>query len=311
MTPLLTLVTTCKPFRGEFEQIQTNALVSWAKLVPTCEVVIGGNEPGVRERCQTLEFRHIEEIPRTSSGTPLLNGLLEAAERVAAAELIGLTNADIMLTSEVLVALEQIKAKFEKFLLIARRWNVDLERTWNFDDASWESRLRDFARSHGKLEPVYGGIDLFIYPKGVWGTMLPPFAIGRGRWDSALIFEACKKKIPVVDVTPVVTCVHQNHSYIHHPQAAEGVFKGPEAVTNNKLLGGEENIFTSLNASHILDETGLHRQLDLYPPFLLRRMATWPALYRPLRPLAAIVRLAAPSWRRFTRFCARSDDATS
>jgi hypothetical protein len=36
----------------------------------------------------------------------------------------------------------------------------------------------------------------------------------------------------------------------------------------------------------------------LFPPYLLRQLATLPALHPRLRPLAPVVRLLAPWWRK-------------
>ncbi|MER3422868.1 MAG: hypothetical protein C4293_06190 [Nitrospiraceae bacterium] len=299
MTPP-TIFTTCKPFKGEFKTIQANALTSWAKLRPWCEVIIFGNEDGVAESCKELGIRHVEEVPRSEYGTPLMNGLFKAAEREASSDILVFVNADIMLTNDLMPAVQRVATAFGNFLLIARRWNVDMKEGWDFSTSAWDSRLRAYARRNGRLEPVYGGIDLFVYVRGMWQE-IPPFAIGRGRWDSALIYMAIRSGVPVIDATEVVTCVHQNHGYAHHPQDASGVFKGPEAVRNNELLGGDEYILTSLNATYLLTASGMRRQIDFYPPHLLRRLATFPALYKPLKPFAPIVRMLAPSWRKIQR----------
>src|SRR6185295_13661097 len=126
------------------------------------------------------------------------------------ADLLAYVNADIMLTANLVQAAERIQEQFPRFLLIARRWNLNLECEWDFTQPDWAARLRDYARTHGDLEPAYGGMDLFVYPRGLWEE-LPPFAIGRGRWDSALIYHARKTGVPVVDATAAMTIVHQNH----------------------------------------------------------------------------------------------------
>lgn len=105
--------------------------------------------------------------------------------------------------------------------------------------------------------------------------------------------------VPVVDATAVVTCVHQNHGYAHHPNDKAGVFTGPEASRNTELLGGDEFIFTALNATHVLTASGVRRRVDVNPLYVLRKLAVAPALYPALRPLAPLVRSLAPVWRRF------------
>jgi hypothetical protein len=202
-----------------------------------------------------------------------------------------------MLTSDLTAAVEAVQNRFDRFLMIARRWNVELADDWDFRSPSWEAKLRAYVREHGIIEPSYGGVDLFVYRRGLWNR-LKPFAIGRTRWDSALIYEARKLCAPVIEATRVVTAVHPNHDYSHDPQDTPGVFKGPEALRNQSLLGGDEFIFTSLNATHVLTESGIRQNRVLFPPYLLRQLATLPALYPRLRPLAPVVRMLAPWWRR-------------
>ena len=293
---LLTLFTTCKPFVGEFSRIQRNAITSWSRLRPSCDILIFGNEPGVGDCCREVGARQVAEVPRSDFGTPLLNGLFSSAEQATKSELLGCVNADIMLTSDLWSAIETVRRSFSRFLLIARRWNVTVDCDWDFDARDWETRLQAYARTQGDLEPIYGGMDVFVYPRGMWQD-LPPFAIGRGRWDSALIYQARIRDIPVIDATDRIVSVHQNHGYGHHPQHSKGVFKGPESVRNFQLLGGEEYIFSALNATHVLTSAGLRRRIVLFPPHFLRKLATLPALYPSLGLLTPVVRLMAPVWR--------------
>lgn len=299
MTVSLTLFTTCKPFEGKFACVQRNALRSWA-LGPVCDVVIFGDEPGVRECCEEFGFRQVPTVDRTHLGTPLVSHLFEAVEHATCSDLLAFVNADIMLTSDLTPAVEAVQNRFDRFLMIARRWNMELADDWDFKSPSWEANLRAYAREHGTIEPSYGGVDLFVYRRGLW-KQLRPFAIGRTRWDSALIYEARKLSAPVIDATRVVTAVHPNHDYSHYPQNTPGVFKGPEALRNQSLLGGEEFIFTPLNATHVLAESGIRRNRIWFPPYVLRQLATLPALYPRLRPLSPVVRLLTPWWRRLRR----------
>ncbi len=304
MTSPLTLFTTCKPFEGKFALIQRNALRSWKSLQPACEVIVFGDEPGVSECCEELGFRHVPVVSRNEYGTPLLDGLFDAAEHMATSDILALVNADIMLTSDLIPAVERVRARFRQFLLITRRWNVEIEKEWDFESPEWESQLRLYARAHGTLESFYGGVDLFVYPRGTW-KKLSPFAIGRFRWDSALIRQARELRVPVVDATEVVTCLHPIHDYSHHPEGTTGVFRGPEAVRNVELMGGEEFVFTPLNATHLLTSSRIHRKVDFYPPYLLRRLAMLTAVYAPLHPLAPVVLRLAPWWRKLRRLVER------
>ena len=42
---------------------------------------------------------------------------------------------------------------------------------------------------------------------------VPPFAIGRLKWDNWLVWKARVQGFPIIDVTEAVTIVHQNHEY--------------------------------------------------------------------------------------------------
>jgi 2-polyprenyl-3-methyl-5-hydroxy-6-metoxy-1,4-benzoquinol methylase len=67
---------------------------------------------------------------------------------------------------------------------------------------------------------------------------------------------------------------------------------------NEELLGGEQFIFTALNATHRLTSAGLERQRILAPARLLRSLATLPALHPRLSVLGRVVKLLAPAWRK-------------
>ena len=154
MTVSLTLFTTCKPFEGKAARVQRNALRSWA-LGPL-QVVVFGDEPGVREICEEFGFCQIPTVDRTPLGTPLVSHLFEAVEN-ATCRLLAFVNADIMLTSDLIAAFEAVQNRFERFLMIARRWNVELADDWDFMSPSWEAKLRAYVREHGTIEPSYGG----------------------------------------------------------------------------------------------------------------------------------------------------------
>ena len=295
----ITLFTTCKPFRGEAARLQRNALRSWSRLRPTPEILVFGDEEGVAETCAEIGARQIREIERTRGGIPTLSSLAEGAEQHATRDLLCLVNADIVLTSTLESAAAACAAQFARFLFISRRWNLDLSGELDVSRADWEERLAREARAHGDLESIYGGVDLFLYPRGLWAKgELPPMAMGRGRWDSALLFLARKRGLPLVDGTDAALNVHQNHDYSHDPAGVTGVFRGADGQTNESLLGGDEFIFSALNATHVLGPAGIEPLCVRNPILWLRLLATAPALHTWAAPLRPLVRALAPYWRR-------------
>ncbi len=295
----ITLFTTCKPFKGEAARLQRNALRSWSRLRPRPEILVFGDEAGVEEICAEIGARQIREIERTEAGIPTLSSLVEGAERLATRDFLCLVNADILLTSSLEGAAAACAARFPRFLFISRRWNMDVAGELDVDRPDWEESLARDARAHGDLESIYGGVDLFLQPRGLWAKgELPPMAMGRGRWDSALLFLARKRGLPLVDGTDAALNVHQNHDYSHDPGGLTGVFRGADGRSNESLLGGDEFIFSALNATHVLGSDGIAPLRVRNPVLWLRLLATAPALHVWAAPLRPLVRALAPWWRR-------------
>jgi hypothetical protein len=108
---------------------------------------------------------------------------------------------------------------------------------------------------------------------------IPPFAIGRTMWDNWLIWRARASGAMVIDATASLTAIHQNHGYNHHPQGAEGVWKGPEAHRNEELAGGMDRYFTIADATHRLADGKIRRWTD--STHARRYWKTLPVLWKP------------------------------
>jgi hypothetical protein len=294
---MLTLFTIAKPFRGLVGTIQMNALSSWVRLCPPCEVILLGDEEGSAQAAQELGLRHIPQVERNEHGTPLVSSVFEVAQRASQHELLSYVNADIVMVSDLLETVREAARLERKFLIVGRRWDVDIGERLDFDRAGWEQELRSYAARRGRLhEPT--GLDYFVFTRGVFDD-LPPFALGRTVWDNWLIYRARSRGIPVIDATRGITAVHQNHGYSHHPQGEQGVFYGAEAKRNLELAGGTFFRFTIEDATHRLTSSGL--ELDLRPGRVIRRAVTLPLLRPRLRFLVAPAELLAAISRPLRR----------
>jgi hypothetical protein len=169
-------------------------------------------------------------------------------EKIAQHPLLCYLNADIIMTGSFISAIQSIP--FRKFLMVGQRWDVDISERVNFGSEGWNHHLKKYVAEKGTLHPPTG-IDYFVFPRGVMGV-LPPFAVGRPGWDNWLIYRARALSVPVVDVTRVVTAIHQNHDYDHVKLATDGASDGPEAEDNRKLIGGWEYFFTIRDANYCL-----------------------------------------------------------
>ena len=245
---MLTLFSIPKPFAGRIATIQGNAIQSWTRLRPGCEVILFGDDAGVQEAAGQFHARHIPDVTRNEFGTPLLDSVFDRVEREASHPLLCYVNADIILRKDFLAAVQSIP--FGKFLMVGRRWDIDLKEAIDFTDDGWDGPLEQLRTRQGTLHPSTG-IDYFVFPRRLVGG-LPPFAVGRPGWDNWFIYRARSLGIPVVDATRVTTVIHQNHDYTHVKEAIDNTAEGPEGERNRKLVGGWQNVFYIRDATHVL-----------------------------------------------------------
>jgi hypothetical protein len=254
---MLTLFSVPKAFRGEFATIQRNAIQSWQQLQPACEVILMGDDPGVKEAAAELATQHVATLGRNEFGTPLLSDAFAHAQGIATYSLLCYVNTDIIFLNDLVAAVERVLQTHRSFLIVGQRWDLDVPVALDFNNG-WESRIRREINEKARLEPP-NGIDYFIFPRQQWRT-IPPFAVGRPGWDNWMIYNARARNIPVIDATRSITAVHQNHSYCHIPGGHLGSQKRAEGRHNLTLAGGFGHAYTIRDASHKLTATGVHRR---------------------------------------------------
>jgi hypothetical protein len=266
---MLTIFSTPKPFKGHIGTIQRNAIHSWTLLVPRPEIILFGDDEGTAEAAQDFDVAYVSDVARNEFGTPLINDFFEKAERIATNSTLCYVNADIILTSEFMNAVERVSQRFPQFLMVGQRWDVDIREALDFSSVHWEGQVKALAISCGQQRPPQA-IDYFVFPKRQLNG-IPPFAIGRPGWDNWLIWKARSLKIPVVDATRVAMIVHQNHDYSHHPRGASGVLQGKEARSNRELIGKWTHIRSIEDATHRLSQQRISRNCGCY--FIMMRRA--------------------------------------
>jgi hypothetical protein len=157
--------------------------------------------------------------------------------------------------SDFLKAVDAVRQAKARFLMVARRWNVELREPLDVSAPDWEERLRDYVSSCG--EPAGAAwIDCFAFSRGLFGQVLP-FAIGRPAVDNWLLWRARCRRAAIVDASAAVMLIHQSHGYAHHPQGQQGLWEGPEAERNRELMGGWHHFLTLADATHRLSGSGL------------------------------------------------------
>lgn len=262
----ITLFSLPKAFRGHVGVIQRNAIHSWTRLYSLNEIILFGDDDGTADIAAEFGLRHIPDIERNEYGTPLIHDMFAKAQQLARYSLLCYVNADIILMSNFMQAIQDVRAQHEQFLMVGQRWNLDLRELVDFG-AGWEEQLRTRVQQQGRLQGIYG-IDYFVFTPEVFGE-IPPFAIGRSMWDNWLIYRARSHKMPVIDATERVMIVHQNHDYAHMNEGKNEAFGGVEAKRNHQLAG-TETYFSLHDATHVLKPQSLYMALDT--PYVWQRL---------------------------------------
>jgi len=185
---------------------QENAIRSWQTLWPPPEVILIGDDPGVAEAATRLGCKHEPSIRRNEFGTPLVNSMFEVAQASATHDLVCYTNCDVMLVG-LANAMRVCAEAFDQFLMVGRRWDVDIHHAWDFVP-DWETRLWNATQHSGKLHSL-GALDYFAFRRGLY-VDVPDFAVGRSAWDNWLVSHVVQRDIPVIDASAVVLTVHQD-----------------------------------------------------------------------------------------------------
>ncbi|GAB4399621.1 MAG: hypothetical protein OHK003_24110 [Anaerolineales bacterium] len=246
---LITLFSAPKPFTNpHIAMIQRNAIKSWT-LLSDVDVILLGEEEGLAEAARELGVKHIPHVERNANGVPLISSMFQLARENSSSDLLCIINADMILMPDFVENAKQAVKLKDKFVLLSQRWDYNITSPLDFAEG-WHSRLREDVRKQNQLHRPAGS-DFFLFPKPCYAD-IPNFVIGRAGWDNWMIYKARKENWAVIDCTPSVMIVHQNHDYSHLP-GAKPHYDHPETNENIRLAGGQANIrYTILDATHQL-----------------------------------------------------------
>jgi len=254
--PLITFFSAPKPFTDpHIGMIQRNAIKSWTRL-PDVEVMLLGEETGLAEAARELGVKHLPNAARNESGTPLISSMFQLARENSNSDLLCIINADMLLMPDFVEAAKRVKSQRSKFVLLGQRWDLDITHPIEFTEG-WENRLSSIVHRQGTLHRPAGS-DFFLFPKSCY-TDIPDFTIGRAGWDNWMIYKARREGWAVIDCTPSIMIVHQNHDYSHLPEGKPH-YEHPDTNENIRLAGGQANIrYTILDSTHHLVDGKLIR----------------------------------------------------
>lgn len=303
-TPRLTIFTIPKPFEGHIGVIQRNAIRSWILLNPPCEIILCGDEPGTAEMAAECGLRHLPNLARNEFGTPFLHSTFTQVRSIARGELLCYMNADLIFLDDFSRAVERLDTN--PFLLVGQRWDFDQTQVIDFEDPTWREQLLRRVEQCAQPHSLWG-LDYFVFPRDGVLDRLPPFVVGRPGWDNWMIYHARQRGIPVIDASPVIRAIHQNHDYNHVPMRSGERWVGPEAQRQvrlvRELMNGQTIRFAIVDATHRMDAQGISpiRSLRAWR----RRWDTLPALHPRLKWLRALLNpavvLADAIWQLIRR----------
>jgi hypothetical protein len=304
---MITFFTTAKPFVGHNGVIQRNALRSWTLLHPEVEIILFGDDSGAGEVARELGLRHEPQVERNEFGTIRIDSMFGRAQALARHDILCYSNCDIILLPDFLQAIDRIRASYKQFLAVGRRWNVDISESIDFSNPDWQKNVRNIALISNQQQEDWF-IDYFVFSRGFFGLEIPPLGVGRIYWDNWVVWKALQGDHAVMDVSPVVIAVHQNHDYTHHPLGKNGVYAGEEVALNLRLAGGKQNLRCIGDATHVVSKNRIRKnfrrhwtKFDRAAPSLARflRFRLWnPTLFFLMgltRPLRAALGLRSPA----------------
>lgn len=255
---MLTLFTALRPFTdAHAAMIQRNAIGSWMALEPTPQIVLMGDDAGVAEVARKFSLLHLPEVETNEEGVPMRSSMCQLARKVAEYELMCILNGDIIILDGFYEALRCVTLK--QFVAAGRRYNLEIHDEIDFNDADWRTTLKNRLDQEGEL---FGpsAIDYVVYSRSILPPVLPPFPVAHGDWDPWFLFQHQQQGIPVVNLSDVVTVIHQNHET---PEDAKRKrrkwYRSVEGRTTVRQTGGFSSMITLREADYVMTGKGLER----------------------------------------------------
>ena len=271
MARKITIFTAPKPFTDpHIDLIQRNAIRSWLQLGNGVDIILIGEEAGLAEVAEEYQVTHLPGVERNEWGTPQVDSIFQLARKVNDNQILAYVNADIILPSDLIDVAREVCKLEDQFLIVGRRWDIDIKKEIKFHDG-WGEDIQSEVKIKGKLHGL-AGIDFFIFPQDVF-MEVPPFAIGRAGWDNWMIYEAKTKGWKVIDVTPSLTVIHQEHDYSHLPDGRPH-YDLEESHKNVSMGGGFRTVYDLLDVDYQFVE-GRVINAPLSLPRILRKIERW------------------------------------
>jgi hypothetical protein len=237
---MLTIVSTMKPMIDPFIIEQTNSVISWKKLSIKPDIIIFGNDIGVKEFCEKHNIKHIENVKTSDKGTPLISDIINRGYELMKTEYIMYINADILLMDDfsyILIGFHNsIGKNVNSCLLTGIRYDVKEFQLLDFDNKNWTDDVKNNFRGEYAHSDA---IDYFVHKINGYKTM-PEFAIARYVFDSWMLDYGIKNFDISIDITNVCKVYHHFGKYFQEGKVCERNYVSPTEVEKNKKLSKNE-----------------------------------------------------------------------
>lgn len=245
------------PFKGVTSIRQQNAIWSWNEMEFAGWIYLLGLELD-KDDLELLPMNVIQVNPIETDefGTPLISNIFSVMQALADDRPVVYINSDVIIAG-IDGAVQICEEQFEDFLIVGRRYDLNITDYLDFDIA-WEMDLLMQCEWDGDLHPC-GAIDWFAFTPGLY-TSIPPFAIGRSAWDNWLVIDALRQGVPVIDASKVTMTIHQNKRTFLRRSISE---EREEQRRRNRAYynqARDQHAGSSRDATWVLTPEGLHKQ---------------------------------------------------
>ena len=253
---MLTLFACPKPFDDPLiRTIQENAISSWTSIQPRPNILVFGDEEGVEAVCHRYGAVHVPGVARNDCGTPFLNWIFDRAQVLSPHRWLCYINSDIIISRQLLDVIAAADKLHHPTLIVGSRTALDLSDPMDFLQlASWQ-RLTELCDLNGSLRSH--ATEYFCFSRGLFDDM-PSFAVGRPGFDNWLIWRAKARGAAVIDATPHVLAVHQNH---RSRKDTALLYRRAESRENIRLAGWWPCSFTPADCQLVFRDGALRSRV--------------------------------------------------
>ena len=270
----ITIFSTLKPpINKHILLIQKNAITSWLKLQPMPEIIIYNKKSELNNLKLPNFLKIIENFKCNDEDLPYVNDMFFHVQSIASNNVLLYINADMLLSQNLITTLNIVLKHFDHFLVIGRRWDMDIASEIDFENSLWYKSLGE--KLNYKLHESTA-MDYFLFTKGYW-SQIPPFVIGRAGWDNGMINMAINENRTIIDATYNIRVLHQNHNYNHTLGKEQTVWSGKSAQSNYSMIGGALNAKTINDAGWLIVNNKIIKkntllQISEYPDIVIKKL---------------------------------------